>query len=152
LGCKLHRAKKGENGAVRNAACKGSGDFADFALTRKKGQQATFRHFFQSLEDLCRHDGLEARRGIGAAGQPARFYGKGAALRGDKGRILHQAGDGFGIKGGGHDDHHQILTQRAAQFQGQRKTQIGVQTAFVEFVEDHSPHTGQVGVGLDHAG
>ena len=152
MGCKLHRTKKGDNGATRNAACKGSGDFADFALTRKKGQKATFGHFFQSLEDLRRHDGLEARRGIGAAGQPARFYGKGTALRGDKGGILHQAGNRFGIKGGGHDDHHQILTQRAAQFQGQRKAQIGVQAAFVEFIEDHSADTGQVGVGLDHAG
>ncbi len=53
---------------------------------------------------------------------------------------------------GGHGENDQIIAQRIGDFQAQREAKIGIERAFVKFIEQHRANPGQLRVGLDHPG
>jgi hypothetical protein len=71
-------------------------------------------------------------------------------MRGDDRRIPHQGGHRGRIQRCRHHQKCKVGPQRAAHLKAKRKAKVGVQAAFVEFVEDHQSHPGKFGVGLDH--
>ncbi len=69
------------------------------------------------------------------------------------GRITKQRGQTLAFQGGGHHQHlERRIAQQLAPAQGQRQGQIGVQTAFMEFVEDHQADAVQRRIVLQPAG
>ena len=150
LGGELHRAKQRKDPHIGQALQQAHGA-ANLAFAGQEHQDAA-RGFGDRLPDQARQSRLEAQGGIGGARQPVRVHRKGAPLRGDQGRLSHQGRDGGGIKGGGHHQKLQVGAERAADFQTERQPQIGIERAFVEFVEDDEAHARQFGVRLNHAG
>jgi hypothetical protein len=74
-----------------------------------------------------------------------------AALRCNDRCVTQQLGDGLHIQGGRHHHDTQILAQVLLALDAQGQSQIGVQTALVEFVEDHAADAGEPRVFLQHA-
>ena len=72
------------------------------------------------------------------------------AFTADQRRIVQQPADRRRIQRGRHDQEFQrvlLIAQVLLGLQTERQAQIGVQTAFMEFVEDHQADAGQLGVG-----
>ncbi len=82
----------------------------------------------------------------------ARLDGKGAALAGQHRRAAEQCGDRGGVERRRHHEQTQVLAQRGACVEAERKAEVGIQAALVEFVEDDEPDALQRRVGLQHAG
>ncbi|KZY52552.1 hypothetical protein A3734_18540 [Sulfitobacter sp. HI0054] len=57
-------------------------------------------------------------------------------------RMLQDNPDLPGVERGGHGHQHQVVAQRARNFERQREAEIGVERAFVKFVEDHRADAG----------
>ena len=76
----------------------------------------------------------------------------GATLRAQQRRIAQERRHGGGIQRGRHHHDGKIGAQRLGDLPCQGKPQIGVERAFVEFVEDHAAHAGQIGGILQHPG
>ncbi len=74
-----------------------------------------------------------------------------ARARYDRG-VAEQRGDGGTIERRRHDEHPQVGAQHRPRFQHQRQPQVGLQAAFMEFVEDDEPGRGQLRVVLHHPG
>ena len=68
----------------------------------------------------------------------------------DHRRVQHR-GQPARIRGGRHRQQPQFGAQRALQIQAERQRQIGVQRAFVNFVEQHGGHAVQARIGLQAA-
>ena len=72
-------------------------------------------------------------------------------LRGNDRCVAQQLGDGLQIQGRRHHHDTQILAQVLLTLDAQRQSQVGVQTAFVELIEDHAADAGEARVVLQHA-
>ena len=66
--------------------------------------------------------------------------------------IPQQAGVGLACHRGAHRQQPQILPQGRARLERQRQPQVGLQAAFMAFIEDHQPVVAQSGIALDQAG
>ena len=71
------------------------------------------------------------------AAEIERLDRKGAALRFDDGGVAHQAGDAGAVERRRHHDKAKVRPQRRLRVERQGKAEIGVERAFVEFVEQH---------------
>ena len=71
---------------------------------------------------------------------------------GDDRRVVQQRRHGLRRQGGGHDQEPQVGPQHGLRFQAEGETQVGVEAALVELVEDDQPDALQGGVGLEEAG
>ena len=80
----------------------------------------------------------------------ARLYGKHAAHRFDYGRTAEAPGHRTGIERRRHRDHAEVFAQGGLGLAHQRKRQIAVQAALVQFVEDHAADVFQRGIVLQH--
>ena len=71
-------------------------------------------------------------------------------------RAFHQrraeSGRQAGVQRGRHHQHAQVVAQGALHLAQQRQGEVGVQRAFVEFVQDDQPHARQFGVALQPPG
>ena len=74
-----------------------------------------------------------------------------APLGRDNRGIPQECGNWGGVERGGHDDKCEVFAQRRVALDTERETEIGIEGAFVKFIEDHSAHTRKFGIGLDHA-
>ena len=76
-----------------------------------------------------------------------------AALAGHHRRVTEQRGQALTLQGRGHQQHlERLVTQQLAAIEGQRQGQVGIQAAFVEFVEDHQADAFQRRIVLQTAG
>ena len=71
------------------------------------------------------------------AADVARLDRKGAACALDQRRAAHQRGDARAVERRRHDEQPQVLAQALLRVERQREAEIGVERAFVEFVEQH---------------
>ena len=155
LGGKIHRAKQGADDAIRGkAARKQPLNTPNFAFAGQKHQKATanFAAVFLGLQHKPGQGRLEPHLCVGWPGQPAGFHRERAALRCDHWGIAHQFGNRGRIQRGRHHKDHQVGADGTAHLQRKRKPQIGVQAAFMEFVENQGRDAVERWVGLDHPG
>src|SRR5258706_11914334 len=61
---------------------------------------------------------------------------KGATLARDDWRAAKELGDGTTVERCGHDEHAQVVAYERLGLQRQRESEVGVEAALVEFVED----------------
>ena len=124
-------------------------DAADLALAGQEDENAAL-----GLLDRLRHQPrdrrLEAERGVGRAGEPARLDREGAAFGGDHGGGVEHRGDRLGVECRRHHEDREVGAERLAHLPAKREAEIGVEGAFVELVEDHRADAGEFGVGLQH--
>ena len=71
-----------------------------------------------------------------SGGAPALFHRELTARRLDHRHIAEQSGDRLRLQRRGHHQHLQLRTERIAQIEHQRQPEIGIETAFVKFIED----------------
>ena len=102
--------------------------------------------------DQVGHGPFEADIPGKRAVEPDRLDREALSLGGYDGRIVHQSGHWSGVKRRGHGQKDQVVTKRGADFESKRETEIGVERALVEFVEDHRADIVERWIGLDHAG
>ncbi len=67
----------------------------------------------------------------------------------DDGRIAHQARKAASVQRRGHGDQPQVGPQPGLRVERQCQTEIAVEAAFMDFVEQHRRYAGQFGIGLD---
>ena len=137
----------------RQARGEAGGGAGDLGLAGEEDERAAFG-LGEGLErqagdGLLEPGSLPRSAGPGAV-EPAGLDRMGAAFGGQDGRVVHQRRDGGRVEGGGHDEEQEVRAQGAADLQGKRQAEVGVQRALVEFVEDHATDAGQVGRGLEH--
>ena len=121
----------------------------DLALPRQEHQQTAgllCQRLFDGPADLF----LKPVRGITA--EVAGFDGEGPALTFDHRRVAEQAGDRRAVERRRHHEDPQILAQQGLAVARQGQTEVGVEAALVEFVEQHRRHAVEAGIVLDHPG
>ena len=128
----------------------GRGDAADLALAGKKDEQPALG-LGHGLFDQPGHGGFEPHLLADRRVEPPGFDRKRPPLRSQHRSTVQQVGHEVCVERGGHDDQHEVLAQRPARFPCQCKAEIGIQRAFVEFVEDQRADPGQSGVRLQHS-
>ena len=121
----------------------------DFRAAGEKHQQVAGMAV-EGGDDGANH-AIEIQSG-GIARQIMSGDGIGATFADDEGRIPQQPGDRRSVQRRRHHQQPQILAQAALAVQSQRQRQIGMQSAFVEFVEDHQAHTVQRRIALQATG
>ncbi len=57
----------------------------------------------------------------------------------------------LGIDRRRHDENAQVVPERRLNFERQRQSEIGIEAAFMEFVEDEKAHLGDLRIGLQPA-
>jgi hypothetical protein len=84
---------------------------------------------------------------------PSGYPPDACALRCDHRGVVQQPRQALAFQGRGHqqDLQRRLVTQQLAAIEAQRQRQVGVQAAFVEFVEDQQAHAFQRRVGLQAA-
>ncbi len=82
----------------------------------------------------------------------ARLHGKDPARRIDHWRIAQMGRNPRGIERGRHHQNFQIVAQAPLDVEGERQAQVSIERAFVEFVEDHQPRSGQLWIRLQPPG
>ena len=119
---------------------------ADFRSARQERQHragiGAQRH-----RDRIRH--LPLQRRIGLAAEIAGLDRKGAALAGDDRRVAEQFCHPRAVERRRHHENAQVLAQADLRVARQREAQIGIERAFVEFVEQHGGDAGQFGIVED---
>ncbi|MNI21783.1 hypothetical protein D3C73_753190 [compost metagenome] len=70
----------------------------------------------------------------------------------DHRRVVQQCRDTIRIEGCRHYDYTQIFSKRRLCVERQRQSEIGIERAFVEFVEDHRGNAGKFRIVKDHSG
>ena len=123
----------------------------DFGFAGQEHQNAAVT-IAGRVADEMGDGGRVAQAGIRAARQPAGFHRIGAAPRGDDGRAVEHRGNRFGVERCRHHQDLQVGAQRLACLPGQGKAKIGVERAFVKFVEDHRADPRQIRGRLQHPG
>ena len=130
---------------------------ADLTGTGQKHQQIAGCIRERTAHGL--HDGAFRRFGSGqqrqAAPQILRLDRKAAPHRGDDrsrftGGIGEQCSDGGTIQRRRHRDDAQIEAERRARVEHHRETQVRLQTAFMELVEQDRGHAVEAGIRLQH--
>ncbi len=153
LGGEIHRTEERADGAGGGQAlCQQGFHASDLTLAGQEDQHAAFG-FGNGPGDQI-GAGVFQPGGLGQGRlQPAQIDGKAAPPGGDDGRAFaHEGSDGFGIQRRGHGQQDQVVTQRPGDFKAEGQSQIGIERAFVEFVEDHRADARQPRIGLDHPG
>ncbi len=89
---------------------------------------------------------------LGIAGQVADVYRVAATGAGHQRRIAEQPCHRLGVEGRRHDQQAQVLSQPMAGVVAQRQSQVGVEAALVELIEDHQADAAQLRIGLQSAG
>ncbi len=153
LRVEIHGAIQGQDlgGQVGQAG----GHAADLALARQEGQNGAagiVAGLGLGLGDQAGGFDVKARGAGQGARQVAGFHRIGAAQAFDDGGGVQQRRDRPGIQRGRHHQKLQIGAQRIAAFPNQRQPQIGIQAAFMKFVEDDQPDAVQRRIGLQHPG
>ena len=92
--------------------------------------------------------GLRARRVLPVAD----VDGEGTAAALDHGRLAQQARHAGAVQRRRHDEDAQIGPERRLDVERQRQAEIGIEGAFVEFVEEDGGDAGEFRVVQDHAG
>ncbi len=69
----------------------------------------------------------------------------------DDRRIVEQPRDPRTIERGRHHEHAQVFAQAALRVERKRKSEIGVERTFMEFVEQHRRDAGEFRIVEDHA-
>ncbi len=124
---------------------------ADLRLAGQKHQQAA-RFIGQGLQHGLGDALLDALARLPGRA-PARLHRVHAALAGHHRRVTEQRGQALALQGRGHQQHlERLVTQQLAAIEGQRQGQVGIQAAFVEFVEDHQADAFQRRIVLQTAG
>ncbi len=131
---------------------------ADLACTGQKDQDIA-SGLGDSTQDQIRGGagiGHPARRSRGGVApglvQPAGLDRIGLSRAFDYGTVVHQLREGIDIHGCGHGENAKILAQRRLDLQRKRETEIAVNGAFVNLVEQDRGDPRQIGIGLDHPG
>jgi hypothetical protein len=131
---------------VDASACFGA---ADFRFARKEDEDALLRLVQRAVDGA---DGI-GRNGLALRlVEVARLHGEDAARRIDDGGIAQMRRDPGGIERGGHDQDLQIVAKPPLDVERQRQAQIGIERAFVEFVEDDEAGAGKLRVGAGACG
>ena len=91
-------------------------------------------------------------RRFGSRSVWACLHRKGPPLGFDDPRVAHQARDPGTVQGGGHDEDPEIVAETTLGVEREGETEIGVERALVELVEDHRADAGQFRIVEDHAG
>ncbi len=121
---------------------------ADFRSTRQERQDGP-RIGAERRGDRIRH--LPLNLHIRLAAEIARLDRKRAALAFDDGSLAEQPGDARAVERCGHHQDAQILAEAQLRIARQREAEIGVERAFVEFVEQDGRNAGELGVIEDLA-
>jgi hypothetical protein len=104
----------------------------------------------QGPRDGIRHLLIDAP--VGIAPEIAGLDRIGTALGFDHGGIAQQLRHPRAVEGRRHDEEAQILAQPALRIERERKAEIGIERALVEFVEQHGRDAVERGIVEDHAG
>ena len=123
------------------------GGAADLSLPRQEDQDAAG---FLGQGALDRANSAIFQPQPVVAPKVSGLDGEGPALALDHRRVAEQSGDRGAVQGGRHDQDTQIIAQHPLGVARQRQPKVGVQTTFVELVEDHRPDAFQAGVAQDH--
>ncbi len=123
-------------------------DAANFTGAGQEDENAAL-FFLKSLMDRGGHIRLEPQ--LRHRRDMARLDRKTAPGAGDDRCVAEQARDALAIQGRRHHDQAQIVAQIILCLHAQRKTQIGIDAAFVKFVEDHRADPVERRVVLQHA-
>ena len=100
---------------------------------------------------------MHGAQGIGRDGlalrlvEVARLHGEDAPRGIDDGCIAKVRGDARGIEGGRHDEDLEIVAKAALDVEREGEAEIGVERAFVEFVEDDEAGAGELRILLQAA-
>ncbi len=152
LGGEIHRAEERADVVIRRQAVLQQGfGAADLALAGKEDEDAA-AGLRGGTRDRDRPGPVRsaASRGRGRSSQRV-STGKAAALGGED-RRHHEFGHRGGVERGGHGEQDQVVAQRTGDLEAEREAEIGVERAFVEFVEDHRADAAQFRIGLDACG
>ena len=101
---------------------------------------------------------MDGAQGIGRNGlalrlvEVARLDREDTARRIDDRRVAKVRGDARGIEGGGHDEDLEIVAKPALDVERECQAEVGIERAFVEFVEDDEPGAGKLRILLEPAG
>ena len=152
LGAAVQGAEEGEDGDGGGEApgVEEGGGATDFGLARKKGENAALG-FVEGAEDGGRDAVGDGGRGEGGIGKAGLDGPEGRPGGGDGGVGAKHARRGGGVEGGRHGQDAEVGAEDGAGVKGQGETEIGVQAALVEFVEDHEADVGEFGVGEEAA-
>ena len=143
-------AVKGRDQDVQPAVLQLRLDAADLSLARQEDQQIALRLLGQGTDDQGGHGVLEAlaKRLV----EPPNGDRVETSVAGDDRCVSHQAGHRFAVERRRHDEQAQVLAERRLGLKAQGQAEIGIETAFVELVEQHGTDALQSGIILDHAG
>ncbi len=114
------------------------------------GQEHEDRAAFLAERGERRPDDLVFDARPRGAAEIAGFHGKSAAMALDLRGALHQPRDSGAVERRRHHQQPQILAQRPLRVERERKPEVGVERALVEFVEQHGGDAGQFRVVDDH--
>ena len=122
------------------------GDPADLALPRQENESRARL----AIERLERRAGdLVLDPGSRIATHIARNHGKGAALAFDQRGVAEQALDPRAVERRRHDEETQVFAQRPLRVERQRQSEVGVERALVELVEQHARDAVECGIVED---
>ena len=146
VGCLQRAVKRRQRDVRRNASFQPLAHPLDLALAGQEGED-TARHVAQRLPDDVGDGVLDTLRAVPVA---VAYVHREAAAHGFDDRCLaQQRGDTRAVQRRRHDKDRKILPQGGLNVECERKSEIGVQGALVEFVEQHGGNTRKLGIGQD---
>ncbi len=116
---------------------------ADFGSARQEGKHRAGIGA-QRGRDRIRH--LPLQRRIGFTAEIARFDRKGATLAGNHGRVAEQFSDPRAVERRRHHENTKVLAQTGLGVTRQRQTEIGIERALMELVEQDRGDAVQFGI------
>lgn len=163
VGSESAMERQKQEAAVGGEGLKALDGAADLFSAREKDQQVASggRWFRGKAGRGGRREGVEdgssgaVGQGIftrGLAGGVGDGDGEGTSGDAEDGGIVEVGGDRLGIEGGGHDKDHQVVANGGLDFLEQGEGQIGVEAAFVEFIEQDRANAFEKWIGNKLAG
>ena len=149
FGRRQRAVERGDLGVLSDPAFQEGCDATDLALARQEGEDRAGIGP-ERPQDRLRHGVLDAA--VGGAGVMAGLDREGPSLRFDHRRIAEQTCDAGAVEGRRHDEDAKVRPQRALCVEGERESEIGVEGALVELVEQHGADAGEFGIVEDHPG
>ena len=127
-------------------------DSTNLRLPRQEHQHAA-GFVVQGVENGLHHARLDKFTGLVRA-PPAHLHREHAPFAAQDRRVVQQTGQALAFKGGGHQQDFQrlLVAKQLAAIQAQGQRQVGVEAAFVKFVEDQQTHAVQCWIVLQTAG
>lgn len=122
----------------------GSHRSADFGGAGEEDENVAAVIFGDQLFNRLSHLVFERRCGVGGVGDGE---GKETAFGSENGGVVEVAGDGRGVERGGHDDQFEVGTGGGLEAAEEGESEVGIEVAFVKFVEDDDAGVAEEGVG-----